>query len=139
MTRTLLAMALTITAADLACGVPADRVPYTDRIIKDAGADAPTSATCTAATPHSVLDGWPCGCTDDCREGGFCNNEAASGAPGGYCFRFCTPGGADTCTAGAGCPDLGLGPTSQCIPVCETTADCPPHQYCDDEIGRAHV
>jgi hypothetical protein len=118
-------------AAGTACGVPPDRLPYSDRLIRDAGTDTPVG-TCRAA-PHSVLDGWPCGCHDDCEAGAICYDEQGSGIPGGACIRICTVGAPGACSNGAACPDLGVAgvTTSRCFPQCATTADCPPHQYCD--------
>src|SRR4029077_4664966 len=93
----------------------------------------PATEMCRGA-PRSAKDGWPCGCTAECAEGAFCEPETAGRSPGGYCFRACDPTGAAKCGTGAVCPDLGLGSTSECIPVCSTTADCPPGQYCDDGL-----
>ena len=90
------------------------------------------SGTCQA-TPGTVPDGWPCGCTADCAQGAVCDSEVGSGAPGGNCARICKFGGPAVCSAGAICPDFGVSNgASICSANCTTNADCPPHRYCDN-------
>lgn len=99
------------------------------RVLLDAG-PAPSCGPVGAAPI-----GAPCECASDCAAG-ICLDEAASGIPGGLCWRYCTPGD-DSCGPSAICglpPDSGG--TRGCVPRCAASADCPRGWHCSDEACR---
>jgi hypothetical protein len=104
----------------------------------------------------TAAPGMPCGCGADCAEGAWCETEAMSKMPMGFCYKQCAVS-ADcgprgfcfvdshgdgmcfaTCQKPADCPigrvcSLGLS-SGECIPQCAADSDCE-SGHCDTYSG----